>query len=110
MEEITISTDLLLGLMLGGLVPSLLWAWKMFAMTKQTRDMVLEPDEHGFGSAECKTLLEQSLDAHEARDREYISSNKALRYAIKELTHFMQWMVKESTGKDAPPYVRGDDD
>ena len=110
MEDITVSTDLLLGLMLGGLIPSLLWAWKMFAMTKQLRDMHLEQAEHGFGSDELKDLLTENLVDRAEKEREFINSNKSLRYAIKELTHFMQWMVKESAGKAAPPFVRGDDD
>lgn len=109
MEDMTISTEFVLGVFLGVFIPTFLWAIKMFAMTKKLLNMHLEADEFGFGTVKIKELLEANLDTQDQMARDRIESNKGLRYAIKELTHFMQWMVKESTGKEAPPYVRGDD-
>jgi hypothetical protein len=106
MEEVTISVDLLVGLLIGIGLPILLWGFRMFAMTKQMRDMHLEPDEHDFGTVITNELLRKNLEVQAAHQREYINSNKALRYAFKELSHFMRWMVKENTGKEPPPYVR----
>lgn len=106
MEQITISVELLLGLLIGAALPTLFWAWRMFSMTRQTRDMHLEPDEYGFGSGKIEALLTQNLETQAENQREYVKSNTALRYAFKELSHFMRWMVKENTGKEPPPYVR----
>lgn len=110
MEEITVSADMLIGLLIGIFVPTFIWALKMFSMTKQLRDMHLDPDTHGFGSGEIKDLLIENLEAQGHTDRECSESNKALRYAIKELTHFMKWAVEESSGRKPPPYVGGTDD
>lgn len=110
MEEITLSTDMLIGLLIGVFVPTFLWALKMYSMTKHLRDMHLDPDAHGFGSDRLQTLLEENLEMLNAADRDCAESNKGLRYAIKELTHFMKWAVKESSGRNPPPYVGSAED
>ena len=109
MEEMTVSTDLLLGLLLGVLLPAFVWGVRMFYMTKQLRNMHLDPDKHGFGTNGLYEALEEHFKVEDEFHREYIGSTNALRYAIKELSHFMRWMVKENTGKTPPPYVRGGD-
>lgn len=106
MSEVTISMDLLLGVVLGIFLPTLVWGIKMLSLSLQLRDMHLEPEEHGFGTSELHTALKEHLEADSAFHREYINSNKALRYAIKEMAHFMRWQAKERTGKEPPPYVR----
>ena len=106
MSEITISMDLLLGILLGILLPTLAWGIKMLSLSLQLRNMHLEPDEHGFGSSNLETALTEHLRNDVSFHQDYINSNKALRYAINEMAHFMRWMAKERTGKEPPPYVR----
>ena len=108
MEQVTLSLDMLVGLVIGVFVPALFWAWRMFAMTKQLHKMHMEPDDHGFGSDKIQKTLEDHLVEENEFHREIVDSNQALRYALKELSHFMRWMVKERTGKEPPPYVRND--
>jgi len=108
MDGITISTDMLIGLFMGVAVPLLIFGLRMYTLVKQTRDMHLAPDEHGFGSGEIKALMEEHFSEEETFHREYVNSIKALRYAMKELTHFTKWSVTERTGKEPPPYVRID--
>lgn len=106
MEDVKISTDLLIGLLLGIAVPYLIYCLRMFSMTKQMRNGLLEQAEHGFGSEHTRALLQENLEALAEYHRESTKSTTALRYAFKELSHFMKWMVKERTGKEPPPYVR----
>ncbi len=72
--------------------------------------MHLEPDKYGFGTAGMQEALERHTLADSKFQREILDSNKALRYAFKELSHFMRWMVKQQTGKEPPPYVRNNGD
>ncbi len=106
MGEVTVSIDLVIGVLLGVLVPSFIWAMRMFYMTKQLRDMHLDPEQYGFGSVETHEMLANHFKTEDEYHREYMDSNKILRNVIRELSHFMRWMVKESTGKEPPPYVR----
>jgi hypothetical protein len=106
MGEVTMSVDLIIGLALGVLVPLFLWASKMYYMTKQLRDMHLSPDEHDFGSNTTHDMLEAHFKTEAEYHQAYIDSNKALRYVVRELSHFMRWMVKQQTGVEPPPYVR----
>jgi MFS superfamily sulfate permease-like transporter len=110
MGNITVSMDLVVGILLGIVVPTFLWALKMFSMVKQTRDMHLEPDEYGFGNDTTNKLLTEHFETEGQYHRQYIESNNALRHVVRELSHFMRWMVKESTGKEPPPYVRKNGD
>lgn len=87
MDAITISTDMMIGLVLGVALPCLFWALRVYSMVKHTREMHIQTSE---------------------QQDDYHASIKSLRYAFKELSHFMRWMVKEQTGKEPPPYVRDD--
>lgn len=106
MGEVTVSIDLVIGIVIGVLVPTFLWATKLYYMTKQLRDMHLDPDDHNFGSLTTHEMLEQHFETEMEYHRAYIESNTRLRHVVRELSHFMRWMVKESTGKEPPPYVR----
>jgi len=110
MGEVTVSIDLVIGILLGVLVPTFIWAMKMFYMTRQLRDMHLDPDEHDFGSKDTHAMLAEHFETEMAYHQQYIESNRALRHIVRELSHFMRWMVKESTGNEPPPYVRTNGD
>ncbi len=110
MGDITVSIDLVVGIGLGILVPIIIWASRLFYMTKHLRDMHLDPDKYDFGSVTTHALLAEHFEAESDYHRAYIESNKALRHVVRELSHFMRWMVKESTGKEPPPYVRRNGD
>lgn len=108
MELSAMSTDMVTGMVLGVGIPILLWAMRLFYLVKQTRDMHLDPDKYGFGSARLESLLSENLGKLDDHERDYLSATKALRYAIKELSHYTKWSVTERTGKEPPPYVRVD--
>lgn len=110
MGEVTVSVDLIIGLALGVFVPLFLWASKMYYMTKQLRDMHLDPDQHDFGSLTTHEMLVEHFKTEMEYHQAYVESNTRLRYVVRELSHFMKWMVKENTGKEPPPYVRNNGD
>lgn len=105
MEQVTLSIEFLFGILLGIFVPLLLWAWKMFSMTKRIEKMHEEPDEHGFGTVYTNQLLAEHMEKETESHRESISATKSLAYAIKELAHYIQWMGAQTTGKTPPPPV-----
>jgi len=108
MEEVTLSVDFLIGAILGFGIPTLLWAVKMYSMTKQLRDMHLEPDAFNFGNIATHKMMADHFREEEDYHREFIESTKRTRYVIRELSHFMKWMVKTHTGQDPPPYIPDD--
>jgi hypothetical protein len=110
MDQIIISGQFAIGLLLGVAIPALLWAMRLFYLVKQTRDMHLEPDKYGFGSAGLSLQVATAMATQKEQHREYIDGMKALRYAFKELSHFMRWMVQQQTGKEPPPYIRKNGD
>jgi len=101
-----VSSDMILGIALGVGVPMLGWAFRIFWLVNATHKMHLKPDEHGFGSATTEALLINHFKVEEGLQRDAVSATKALRFAIKELSHYTRWSVKQRTGKEPPPYVR----
>jgi len=97
----------IIALIIGVVIPTLLFWWRLHGMTKHTRDMHLDPDEHGFGTNQTNQLLSQHMDDEMEMHREEMSAVKSLNYTIRELSHYIQWMAKQQTGKTPPPYVRG---
>jgi len=64
--------------------------WLVGSTHKKTEKLVemhLEPDRYGFGTIKSNKQLEDNTRA------------------VKQLTHYMKWLVTEQTGKTPPPYV-----
>lgn len=110
MDIAMLSSDMIIGIILGVGIPMLLWATRIFYLVKQTRDMHLSPDKYGFGTINVEKLLSANLETQAENQREYLHQASALRYAFKELSHYMRWSIKQGTGKEPPPYVRKNDD
>jgi len=106
---IEISTDVLIGVVIGIVIPILLWGMKMYWMTKRNLNMHLDPEEYGFGSNSTNVLLEDLMEKQAVIHRENMASDKSSRYAIRELSHYVRWDTRQRMGKEPPPYVRNGD-
>lgn len=106
MQPVSISTDTLIGIGIGIVVPVLFWGLRLFWMAKHNHKIHENPDKHGFGSSSTNTLLEDLMDAQKVIHTEHMNANKSLRYTIKELSHYVRWDATQRTGKVPPPYVR----
>jgi hypothetical protein len=110
MGEITLSIDAIIGLLIGIVIPTILFFWRMHYISKKVHDMHVSPDDHGFGTQRTNALLIQHMDDEAEMHRESIHVTKRLDYTIKELSHYIQWGYKQVHGREAPPYVRGHED
>ena len=105
MGDVTLSSDLLIGIILGFFVPLLWWHIRIYLMTKQTRDMHLDPDLYGFGSGKVIKLLQDGLESAEDRQERQIKVNNGLTRSFRELVYYVRWSAEESTGKKPPPFI-----
>ena len=107
MESLTISAELALGILLGIIIPLVLWGIKMYSMTKQNLDMHLDPEEYGFGTTKTNQLLAEHNEQETMTHIEAIQTTRSLNMAINELTHYIKWLGEHSIGKNPPPPLRG---
>ncbi len=92
-----------------GLVPTLIWAWRVHATVKDTHKMHLNPDKYGFGTAKTNAMLAQHMTDELDMLNESLIVTRDVKHAIKELSHYARWAAKQQTGKEPPPYVRNGD-
>ena len=103
---IDVSTEMLMGVALGIVIPLLIWGLRMYYMVRTTLEMHRKPDTHGFGNGNTNRLLAKMMAEQEAIHKENMSSAKTTRYTIRELSHYVRWDAQNRTGKKPPPYVR----
>ena len=104
--EITLSVELLVGILIGVGGPLLIWGYHLLSVVRETLKMHKEPEKFGFGTIKTNVLLQQSLQASTEFRRDYVSALKRLDFTIAELSHYTQWQIKRDTGEEAPPFVR----
>lgn len=105
-EYIQISFGALVGLVLGVIIPTLLYWWRLHYLTTQLHDMHKSPDEHGFGTASTNKMLEEHMDHEEEMQRKTLDALKYLTHTIRELSHYVRWLAEQQVGKKPPPFVR----
>lgn len=105
MGDVTLSSEFLVGIILGVFVPLLWWHIKIYLLTKQTRDMHLEPDKYGFGGTEITQLLTTGLESAEERQERQVLVNKGLTRSFRELVYYVRWSAEKQCGEKPPPYI-----
>lgn len=100
-----LEVETMFGIVIGVGIPTLLWSWKMFAMVKEMLAMHQIPDKYGFGTGDTNSLIAEqtAMLSKMHNEREEILRN--LTTAIRELSHFMEWVSKEQLGGSPPPYI-----
>ena len=100
-----------MGLVVGTLVPALLWAWsgssnqkKTLAGIKELTLMHLDEDSV-FSTKKTNELLEEYIRQGENMHRDTLDVLQALNRTISELTYYIRWSTSQQLGKEAPPYV-----
>jgi hypothetical protein len=91
-DEITVSLEVAIGVVLGVIVPVLLYFWRMHSL-----------------ASNHKTSLSDHIEKEEKFLEESLEETKKVKYAIRELSHFSKWLAEMQTGKKPPPYVRNGD-
>ena len=100
-------SDLTLGLILGAGAPTLVWATRLFWLVNETHKMhVKAGGAKGFSTIETNKLHREHIDLTEKASSDFTNTIKRLDYTIAELSHFIQWLIKDRSGHEAPPYVR----
>jgi len=108
--NVMVSLDLVVGVIVGVLIPLVLFFWRIHHITTRTHEMHTNPDDYGFGSGKTNELIVEHMGKEEEMHRTAITATKRLDYTIKELTHYIRWGYKmQNHGKDAPPFIRDQD-
>ncbi len=90
-------------------IPVVLWAARMYWITKKTLNMHLDPDKYGFGTGKTNILISQMMVHQEKSTDRIVDSSDSLRDSIRELSHYVKWDTKQRTGDMPPPYTRHGD-
>lgn len=91
-DDITVSLELAIGVLLGFIIPILLYFWRMHRL-----------------AIEHKVTLEEHIQREEGFLDQTVTETSKVKYAVRELSHYMKWIAEEQTGKRPPPYVRNGD-
>ena len=107
----TISLEVIVGIILGILVPALFWAWRLSAGQKKTLTCIEEltvmhlDEDSMFSTKKTNELLENHMREGQDMHRATVEALNALNRTIAELTHYIRWSTSQQFGKDAPPFV-----
>lgn len=106
-----ISLDGLIGMVIGILVPILLWCWRVSANQKKVivaiddlTDMHLD-ENSVFSTKETNRMLADYMQHEKTTQINTVNSLNALNRAITELTYYIRWSTKQTTGQTPPPFV-----
>lgn len=77
----------------------------MHFMTNRILQMHLNANDHGFGTGNTNKLISNLISKQDDIHRENLGSTIALRYSIRELTHYVRWDTKQRSGKEPPPFM-----
>lgn len=98
MEGLNISVGFAIALVLGIVVPLVLYCTKangvlgeIQMVTAKLLQMHEDPDAHNFGTKRTNELLEVSVKEH--------------TLLLKQMVHYMRWYVETATGKEPPPFI-----
>jgi hypothetical protein len=103
--EVTISIGLALTVMLGMVLPIVLYFWKVHNMVSDNHKKLNE----GLGHKATHTLLNKHMEEEENYHIENLQETKEIKHAIRELSHYSRWLAKHQSGETPPPYVRNGD-
>ena len=103
--EVTISLGLALTIVLGIIVPVILYFWRMHNMVSHNHKKLAE----GQGHRLTQTILKNHMEEEEMYHRENLQETREIKHAIRELSHYSRWLAKHQTGEHPPPYVRNGD-
>jgi len=101
----TISVPMIAGSIVAAVIPVVLWCISIQRMVKELLAMHKHPEESAATQASHKLVQE----LHTANAQLHVQASSVVEAntrAISQLSHFIQWFAKESTGRDAPPYIR----
>ena len=103
-EEITVSFSLgtFVAAAIGGLLPGLIWAWKITKDIQELLEMHRDPNQSAANKAQQELVRELHNVTSELHQNNLIVI-QANTNAIREMTHYIKWMAQETTGKNPPP-------
>lgn len=84
---------------------ALLWGMRVHWMIKRTLAMHQEPDRFGFGTTETNRLLRDYMAQENEMHRANTQALRDLNRVISELTYYIRWSTKQTTGNTPPPFV-----
>ena len=105
--DITLHMSLgtLIWVVLGLTIPIVLWCISVQRMLREILEMHRDPTNSKATLAQhelVKELYESTSELHSNNTRVIEENTRA----ITELSHFVQWFIRHSTGADAPPPMR----
>lgn len=91
-DEITVRLDVAITILLGVIIPMLLYFWRMHRLASNH-------DEN----------LSKHIQDEETIMKESLEEMKKIKYGIREISHYSRWLAEKQTGKRPPPYIRNGD-
>ena len=105
------SLEAITGLFLAIVVPVLFWCWRVSSSQKAVikaiddlTEMHLD-DESVFSTRRTENLLSEHMKEEETMYRATLAALNRLDNTISELTYYVKWLNKQTSGKSPPPFL-----